>query len=968
MRNHISHRPHGTGENLKLSSLFMIEVRYEHGVYLPKQDLWLDPWDAKRFAFISHAHSDHIAPHQEIIISEPTARLLQSRLPGHRIEHVLPFGGERSVRGVDVTLLPAGHIFGSAQCFLSLGDETLLYTGDFKLRPGKSAEQAQWRHAETLIMETTFGLPRYRFPPTEQVIDQMISFCRETIDGGNVAVLLGYSLGKAQEILCSLDGAGLTPMLHGSVYRMTRMYEQFGQSFCKYVRYNPNDVAGKVLICPPSANRSHMLERIPHKRVAMMSGWAVDPNAVYRYQVDAAFPLSDHADYDDLIRYVELVQPRRVLTLHGFAAAFARDLRARGVTAWALNDENQMELHLPAASSTQPVRPSGSASRIAESTEGLFSQDASGTPSEFLTFANVGEAIAATPAKLGKIRLLEDYLRGLTSEQLPIAALYFTGRAFAQSDLPTLQVGWAVIFRALQAATSIDDAELHRIAGAHGDAGKSAFEVLDGRTAPQPFSLRQSRELFEHLHLARGLGAKAKLLQNRFSSLSGREGQYVVKILTGDLRIGLREGLVEEAIAKAFDVALDQVRGANMLLGDIGQTAALADRKELQRAELSIFRPSKSMLATPQPSAEAVWQRFVAADADRNPSSSTVTPVYLEDKFDGIRAQLHRSAERVEIFSRDLRRITGQFPELADQARNLDEELIIDGEIIAFQEGRRLTFFDLQRRLGRKSDGEDLFARAAADVPVAFVVFDLLWLNGQSLLRIPLRERRRHLGKVRLPSQFQIAKLTLAHSAAEIEQTFQQARRRLNEGLMIKDPKSFYLPGTRGMFWFKLKKELATLDVVVVAAELGHGKRNNVLSDYTFAVRDEATGDLLTIGQAYSGLTDVEIAELTEHFKQNTIVDHGRYREVKPDIVLEVAFNSIQTSTRHASGLALRFPRIKAIRRDKTADSIDTLEYARKLAAQDANSLAEPLGAARGRCPTYDGARRDRRNTRGRGP
>ncbi|MFZ0918429.1 MAG: MBL fold metallo-hydrolase RNA specificity domain-containing protein, partial [Candidatus Udaeobacter sp.] len=684
------------------------------------------------------------------------------------------------MHGVGVTLLPAGHIFGSAQCFLALGDETLLYTGDFKLRPGKSAEQAQWRHAETLIMETTFGLPRYRFPPTEQVIDQMISFCRETIDDGKVAVLLGYSLGKAPEILCSLDGAGLTPMLHGSVYRMTRIYEQFGQSFCKYMRYNPNDVAGRVLICPPSANRSHMLERIPHKRVAMISGWAVDPNAVYRYQVDGAFPLSDHADYDDLIRYVDLVQPKRVLTLHGFAAAFARDLRARGVEAWALSEENQMELHLPAAASARPVPAIARVSHTAESTEGRFPKNAYDTASEFLTFANVGEAIARTPAKLEKIRLLADYLRGLTSEQLPIAALYFTGRAFAQSDLRTLQVGWAVIFRALQAATTIDDAELHRIAGAHGDAGKSAFEVLDGRTKPQPFSLRESRELFENLHLARGLGGKAKLLQNRFSTLSGREGQYVVKILTGDLRIGLREGLVEEAIAKAFDVALDQVRGANMLLGDIGQTTVLAARKELRRAELSIFRPVKSMLATPQPSAEAVWDRFAgAADADRKAASLTETLVYLEDKFDGIRAQLHRSSERVEIFSRDLRRITGQFPELADQARHLDEELIIDGEIIAFQEGRRLTFFDLQRRLGRKCDGEDLFARAAADVPVAFIVFDLLWLNGQSLLTIPLHERRRHLGKVGLPSQFQIAKLTSAHSAAEIEQAFQLARRRL---------------------------------------------------------------------------------------------------------------------------------------------------------------------------------------------
>jgi DNA ligase-1 len=312
--------------------------------------------------------------------------------------------------------------------------------------------------------------------------------------------------------------------------------------------------------------------------------------------------------------------------------------------------------------------------------------------------------------------------------------------------------------------------------------------------------------------------------------------------------------------------------------------------------------------------------------------------VYVEDKFDGIRAQLHRSRDRVEIFSRDLRRITGQFPELVNQARRFDQELIADGEIIAFDERRRLTFFDLQKRLGRKDDTADLFAGATAHVPVAFVIFDLLWINGQPLLKTPLRERREQLGTLILQPQFQRANVTPARSAAEIEQLFQDARQRLNEGLMIKDAESFYLPGTRGMFWFKLKRELATLDVVVVAAELGHGKRNNVLSDYTFAVRDETTGELLPIGKAYSGLTDVEIAELTEHFKENTIADHGRYRRVNPNVVLEVAFNSIQPSTRHASGLALRFPRIKAIRRDKNVDSIDTLQYARELAMQSANS------------------------------
>ena len=914
----------------------MIEVRYERGIYLPAQDLWLDPREAKRFAFISHAHGDHIAPHEEIILSERTARLLQARMPGTRIEYVLPFGEQRRVHDADATLLPAGHIFGSAQLFLSSGNETLLYTGDFKLRHGKSAEAAEWREADTLIMETTFGLPRYQFPRTEQVIEQIVAFCRETIEDGAVPVLLGYSLGKAQEILCSLDGAGLTPMLHGSVYQMTRIYEQFGQSFCKYVRYNKNEVAGKVLICPPSASHSAVIGKIPRKRVAMISGWAVDPNAIYRYQVDAAFPLSDHADYNDLVRYVDLVQPKRVFTLHGFAGQFARDLRERGVEAWALSEENQMEF--PSLGSARVPGAGEGASPSQTFRKDCFGEtpkqgtrDAYATQSEFLDFANVGESIAVTPAKLEKVRLLAEYLHTLNNEQLPIVTTYLTARAFAQSDLRTLQIGWVVIYRALLAATKISDPEFHRIAASHGDLGKTAFEVLEGRTKPQPFSILESREFFEKLHRARGPIAKAELLQVRFANLSAREDQYVVKILTGDLRIGLREGLVEEAIARTFEVPLEQVKEANMLLGDIGATASLASQRQLDRAELSIFRPIKCMLATPEPTAEAIWDRFNAA-------KEAAATVFVEDKFDGIRAQLHRNAKRAEIYSRDLRLITDQFPELAEQARTFNVDLILDGEIVAFGQGRKLTFFDLQKRLGRKTDGGDLFATASADVPVAFIAFDLLWLNGRSLLKTALQNRRELLRDLKLPAQFQIAEVFPAHSAAEIDERFRQARRRLNEGLMIKDPKSFYTPGARGMFWFKLKKELATLDVVVVGAEFGHGKRNKVLSDYTFAVRDETSGELLPIGKAYSGLTDVEIAQLTEYFKQNTIVDHGRYREVKPEIVLEVAFNAIQPSTRHASGLALRFPRIKAIRRDKNVDAIDTLTYARELAAQQARA------------------------------
>ncbi len=237
-------------------------VRYERGVYLPGENIWLDPSDARPFAFVSHAHSDHIAPHDEIIVSERTARLLQARLPGERRNTCWPLASRASSAGLAVTLLPAGHIFGSAQFFLESDRGSLLYTGDFKLRPGRSAEATEWKPADTLIMETTYGLPRYRLPPTDFVVQQIVAFCREALEEGATPVLLGYSLGKAQEILCSLAEANLQPMLHGSVYRMTRIYEQFGQAFCQYERYDPKAVTGKVLICPPSANRSPMIERI----------------------------------------------------------------------------------------------------------------------------------------------------------------------------------------------------------------------------------------------------------------------------------------------------------------------------------------------------------------------------------------------------------------------------------------------------------------------------------------------------------------------------------------------------------------------------------------------------------------------------------------------------------------------------------------------------------------------------------
>ena len=901
----------------------MIEVRYSRGLELPVEELWLDPWDAKPFAFVSHAHSDHTARHEEIIASSGTARLMQARLGGVRREQVLEFGERREFAKFAITLLPAGHVFGSAQSYVESDAGTLLYTGDFKLRHGLSAEPAEWRQADTLIMETTYGLPKYRMPPTDEVLARMISFCQEAMEDGAVPVLLGYSLGKSQEILCALLRAGLTPMLHGAVWKMTEIYRQMKPGFpTGSVPYVAGEVAGKVLVCPPSASRTLMVTRIKNRRVATLTGWALDPGATFRMQCDAAFPLTDHADYPDLLRYVELVQPKRVFTLHGFAAAFARDLRARGVEAWAISEDNQLELSLigAAAPARNPRQP----------------QPAVATPaptacSEFDGFAQVGERIAATTSKLKKTAVLSEYLRALDPDSLPVAAVYLTGHAFAQADSRALQVGSAVIRRALLAVSGLDEGEWRAISRTHADAGKTTYEALLDRTTPEPFGLVESREFFTRLRSARGPVAKGELLQARLATLTPLAASYVVRIVTGDLRIGLKSGLVEEAIAAAFGEEAGGVRQAHMLTGDLGEVATRAAQHTLGEARLRLFHPIQSMLASPEPTAVAVWARISALDSQ--PHSP---PAWAEEKYDGIRAQLHVGEGRAEIFSRDLRSLTGEFADLARAARQMERAAIFDGELLAFAEGRRLTFFDLQKRLGRQT-GDDLFL-GASDIPVIFKAFDLLLLDGTPLLDRPLHERRTLLEELTLPPSLEVAPTFAVASAGEVEAAFAAARERGHEGLIVKESASLYTPGRRGQAWVKFKKELATLDVVVVGAEQGHGKRSHVLSDYTFAVRDDATGALLTIGKAYSGLTDVEIEELTGHFTNTTVARRGKYREVHPEIVLEIAFDSIQPSSRHASGLAMRFPRIKGIRRDKTPAGIDTLSTARRLVARGAGN------------------------------
>lgn len=901
------------------------DVQYRNGLWLPQIGWWLDAHFPTPRAFVSHAHFDHLAAHGEVLCSEGTARLMQARLPAARTYRTIPFGQTVPLNDdATVTLHPAGHIFGSAQCLISHPEHgRLLYTGDFKLRPGLSAETCTTPAADVLIMETTYGRPQYVFPPTASVLADIMRFCTEALQDGDTPVLFGYSLGKSQELLSALTQAGLPVMLHPQTARMTAVYEELGVRFPPYQTFNEADASRYVILCPPQSPQSAFLRRLPRRRTATITGWALDASIRFRSGCDAAFPLSDHADFQDLLLMVERVQPRRVLTLHGFAADFARTLRERGIEAWAINEDNQLEMTLAvsvAPRAESPVQPTTSPARSDFSAEGAPEISA---PDAFARFARTAEDLRGIAGRSEKVAHLARYLGSLATADAAIAARCFAARPLARTDERTLQVGWSLLRRAVLEIAGASPDEFRRAYARLGDSGETAEALLGGRTEPGPCSLQELDRFFDTLARTPGPVQKLAQLQDFLRRLEPIGVKYVIKILTGDLRIGLRDGLVEEAIALSCDHPIETVREAVMIAGDLGTVLTAARSGRLTALEPALYHPIGFMLASPEPDARSIVERLG-------------TPVWIEEKYDGIRCQLHASPARAELFSRDLRRITGQFPELAEAARRLGETAVIDGELLAWRDGRALPFAELQRRLGRR--GDDFFL--GTEIPVSLSCYDLLHLGRESLLRLPLAERRARLEALlaQRPGHQPLPTLTLApvrrvRSVDEIELAFAAARRRGNEGLMAKDPNSPYTPGRRGLAWLKLKKAAATLDVVVVAVETGHGKRKAVLSDYTFAVRDDETDRLLTVGKAYSGLTDAEIARLTEHFLDRTLEIEGRRRTVVPDIVLEVAFDAIQPSGRHASGFALRFPRIVRIRDDKTVDEIDRLSTCRKLAA-----------------------------------
>jgi len=575
----------------------------------------------------------------------------------------------------------------------------------------------------------------------------------------------------------------------------------------------------------------------------------------------------------------------------------------------------------------------------------------------FVELATLADELSAEPGRLKKRALIATAVAGVAEKSVKDAGrfcLYLAGQPFAESDPRKLNAGGALLTRAVRAVSGCSDAALTAAYRRHGDLGAAAAEIWP-KVSVEGLTLTEVEAALSVMAVARTTAVRAEAVEGLLRRASALEVKYLLKLMLGDMRIGVKQSLIEEAIAVASGADVAAVRHAVMLEADLARAVERAFGGTLGEARMRLFHPLGFMLASPVETAEEAVERFTSKDVDAG------VHAFLEDKYDGMRAQVHcgdpEQPGRVAVYSRNREDITESFPEIAEAFREVSEPLILDGELLGwnFAENKALPFSVLGQRIGRKRvDGA-----MRRQVPVVFMAFDLLFEGGELLLPLPLWERRGRLEAaverlrpmtvagfdspavpmaqaglfdvveetpIEAPLQrLMLSPSKLVESVEAIEQAYVDARAQANEGVMLKAAGSAYLPGRRGLAWVKLKRELATLDVVITGAEFGHGRRAGLLSDYTFAVRG-IDGELLNVGKAYSGVTDAEIVELTEWMKAHTLEDYGHFRTVEPLRVIEVAFNNVMRSDRHASGFALRFPRILRLREDKPLEEIDTLE------------------------------------------
>ena len=531
--------------------------------------------------------------------------------------------------------------------------------------------------------------------------------------------------------------------------------------------------------------------------------------------------------------------------------------------------------------------------------------------------AAVCEEIASYSSKLKKISLLADYLQKLGDDDLALAVQFLSvgpvaegGTAnfhlFGAEEKTRLSVGGSVLREALSRTVEWDRETLRVCYGEVGDTGETVSLLMRGRTANEPLTLAAADALYQKLFRARTTARKRELLEQTLHKYRPLTLKYWIKVITRGLRIGLMGRMVEEAVALSCEAPNTAVREANNRLGDLARVAVAARKGELAQIRARLFHPMDFMLAKP---------------LERLEDLASAADWVIEDKYDGIRSQVHFDAGQVEIYSRGMEAVTTAFPEIAEAVKQLPGNGLMDGELLAWREERALNFNVLQQRIARKSVRKALLE----DVPVVFMAYDLLLRDGDLLLGEPFEERRRKLETLfdGVQAPLLLSPQFGASGPEDVEQLFTEARTRGNEGLLLKRRGSLYEPGKRSGTWQKLKRPYATLDVVITSAEQGSGRRAIFFSDYTFAVRSD--DGYLNVGKAYSGLTDSEVKELTKVLRAASTDRFGPTMLVRPAVVLEVAFDGVQKSARHKSGYALRFPRILRWRRDKKPGDCDDL-------------------------------------------
>jgi Cft2 family RNA processing exonuclease len=329
-------------------------IEYQNGIHVKGTGLWLDAKRRVDFSFVSHAHIDHAVRHREILATKETAKLYEHRF-GKTKFNILEYnqrkrfdlidGGPhlkpKSKGRVGVELFPSGHILGGAQILLELKGVRIVYTGDFKLRKCLTAKKAEVKKCDILIMESTFGLPHYIFPDRKEITERITEFADRALSAGEVPVFLAYSLGKAQELMKILGNKGYKLSVHGTIFNIAKIYEEFGVKFKNYRPYKAGDLKERVLIVPPWVRSSAMIKNIPRKRTAILTGWALDSGSKNLFGADEAFPLSDHADFSELTEYARKALPKKIYTVHGFSE-FPDFLRKEGFDAEKLKESTKV--------------------------------------------------------------------------------------------------------------------------------------------------------------------------------------------------------------------------------------------------------------------------------------------------------------------------------------------------------------------------------------------------------------------------------------------------------------------------------------------------------------------------------------------------------------------------------------------------------------------------------------------------